>query len=289
MNKTANLGKGLGELLGNSFSDLTNDRTIIDVEISQIEPGKYQPRVNISEDELENLTASIREKGVIQPILVKLNDHKKYEIIAGERRYRASLKADKLSVPCIVLDIDDKDAYELALIENIQREQLNPIEEAIAIDKLIGKYSYTQDTIAQQLGKSRAHIANVLRLLSLPQEIQDMISNKELTMGHARALVKKENAIELAKEIIDNNLSVREVEQIVKASATKQKKKLIAQHDKQKKIYLKQISDKLRDAINHKVKIKHSGRKGQIIIEYNGPDDLNNLINLLATNVSRET
>ena len=223
MNKTANLGKGLGELLGNSFSDLTNDRTIIDVEISQIEPGKYQPRVNISEDELENLTASIREKGVIQPILVKLNDHKKYEIIAGERRYRASLKADKLSVPCIVLDIDDKDAYELALIENIQREQLNPIEEAIAIDKLIGKYSYTQDTIAQQLGKSRAHIANVLRLLSLPQEIQDMISNKELTMGHARALVKKENAIELAKEIIDNNLSVREVEQIVKASATKQK------------------------------------------------------------------
>lgn len=290
MKKTTNLGKGLGELLGDSFPNMNTEKNIIDIEIASIIPGKYQPRMKVAKDDLAELAESIKTKGVIQPILVKSSTNaNKYEIIAGERRYLASIKARKSFIPAIILDIDDKTAYEFALIENIQREQLNPLEEATAINKLINKYSYSQDSIAKQLGKSRAHIANVLRLLLLPQEIQDMVGNNQLTMGHARALVKKDNAIELANDIINNNLSVREVEKIVKTATQKKRKKLIIQHDQQKKIYLDQLSKKLATSLAHKVKIKQHGKKGEIIIAYNNLDGLNHLVNILTTNVSRET
>ena len=287
----SNLGKGLGELLGSSLSDLDDKKEKVkDIKITLVEPGKYQPRLTIDEEELKLLTKSIKEKGVIQPILVKFNNiiHK-YEIIAGERRFRASVAAGKTSIPAIMLDVNDKEAYELAIIENIQRERLNPLEEAVAIDKLVKKYNYSQDDVAKKLGKSRTHIANIARLLSLPDEIQNMVSQNELSMGHARALINKENAIELAKKIIDENLSVREVERLVKAEANKNSKKAVIQHDKQKKLFLNTIAKKLTSAINYNVKIKHNGKKGELVVEFKTIDDLSVLSDFIEKNVSRET
>ena len=275
----SNLGKGLGELLGQAFTNLKSENNIIDLDITIVQAGKYQPRLNINEIELEDLTNSIKDKGVIQPILVKFDQELgKYNIIAGERRYRASLKAGLTIIPAVILEIEDAAAYELAIIENIQREQLNVIEEAKAIENLMQQYEYTQEEIAKRLGKTRSHIANLLRLLSLPQEVQDMVVNKQISMGHARALIKKENALELAQQIIAQNLSVRDVEKIVKNKSKGLDDGLVLQHDQQKKLYLGQIAEKFTELLQYKTMIKHNGRKGKLIIEYKNIADLENLL-----------
>ena len=288
--KNTNLGKGLDELFGGSFVNLDSNSNIQNIDINLVEPGKYQPRSQINPETLTDLSQSIKEKGVIQPILVKQNNNNgKYEIIAGERRYLASVAIKKESIPAIILNISDNEAFELAIIENIQRDDLNPIEEANAIKKLIKDYNYKQDNIAKKLGKSRAHIANILRLLSLPQEIQDMVSRKDISMGHARALVKKDNALEIAQRIIKENLSVRDVENLLKEDKDQEIQYNLNQHNAQKKLYFSETAKKLQSSLGQKVKINHNGKKGKIIIEYKKNSDLENFVNLIVGNVSRET
>jgi ParB family chromosome partitioning protein len=202
------LGKGLSELLGGTpYNIIDKEVNLQELLIDVIEPGKYQPRNNFEEEELEGLTLSIKEKGVLQPIIVKFCQLlQKYEIVAGERRYRACKRAGIKTIPAIILDISDAEAYEVALIENIQRERLNPIEEATAILKLIDQYDYSQDDVAAKLGKSRAHINNMLRLLKLPAEVKQLLVNNKISMGHARTLINKENAYDLAQQIISNDM-----------------------------------------------------------------------------------
>jgi ParB family chromosome partitioning protein len=288
MNNT-NLGKGLDELFGTPLTNIENSHNIQNIDLELIRTAKYQPRSKINPESLGELASSIKEKGVIQPILVKESQQGLYEIIAGERRYLASLAIKKESIPALILDISENEAFELALIENIQRDNLNPIEEANAIRKLIKDYNYKQDDIGKKLGKSRAHIANILRLLSLPQAIQDMVTNKDISMGHARALVKKDNALEIAKKIVADNLSVRDVENLLKTDPKKEKKELLNQHNLQKKLYFKELENRLKKEIDHKIKITHDGKKGKILIEYKNNSDLENFVNLILGNVSRET
>ncbi len=277
-----NLGKGLSELLGSDdfITDLENRKNIKEIDLKFVEPGKYQPRITISDAELQELSASIAEKGVIQPIVVKFNNvlHK-YEIIAGERRYRASLLAELTKIPALILDVSDQEAYEIALIENIQRQKLNPLEEALAIEKLVKKYNYTQEEVAEKLGKSRTHITNLLRLLSLPLEVQEMLSTGQLSMGHARALVGQPNAVMLAKQIVDNSLSVRSTEQVVKSKGKKQQKTL-SQYDKQKDIYLADIAKNLSKLVGLKVSIKHRNNKGKLSIDFKRNEDIDYILDI---------
>jgi ParB family transcriptional regulator, chromosome partitioning protein len=286
--KKTNLGKGLSELLGGSeeFKDFktNNSNKLTEIKIDSIIAGKYQPRTTINQISLAELTESISEKGVLQPIVVKYRTNDKYEIIAGERRYRASIAAGKEDIPAIILDISEQDAYEIAIIENIQREKLNPLDEALAIEKLIKTYKYDQELLAKRLGKSRTHIANTLRLLLLPAEIQEMLNKEKLSMGHARALINKKNAIALAKKAINENLSVRDIEKLVKQEAGKGNKRLLVQHGKQKQVFLNKIAMNISKTLNKKVAIKHNGKKGKLVIEFNKIEELDTILNKVKSN-----
>ncbi|MFZ8865199.1 MAG: ParB/RepB/Spo0J family partition protein, partial [Rickettsiales bacterium] len=220
------------------------------------------------------------EKGVLQPILVRFyHVTQKYEIIAGERRYRAAKAARLAKIPAVILDISEQEAYEIALIENIQREQLNHIEEAEALAKLLDKYDYTQEELAQKLGKSRTHIANMLRLLKLPQEIKTLLINNELTMGHARCLVNAKNPLILAQEILSKNLTVRETETLVKNGGN-YKLAQTNQYDLQKQNYLNKIAAELSDITKLKIQIKHKNNKGKFLIEFTDNQQMDYIIKM---------
>ncbi|MBT4878909.1 MAG: ParB/RepB/Spo0J family partition protein [Alphaproteobacteria bacterium] len=278
-----NLGKGLSELLGAELSSKDFDYQIQEIKLANIEAGKFQPRNSINKNELNSLAESIQEKGVLQPILVKFDDiTQKYIIIAGERRFQASRQVGLNSVPALILDVSDQEAYEIALIENIQREKLNYIEEAQAIEKLIREYSYTQEQIAKKLGKSRTYISNMLRLLKLPEEIKNLLINDELSMGHARTLINSSNPLELAKEIMSNNLSVREAEELVKKSKNKKLVKT-SQYDTQKQIYLDNIAAELSKLTELKVKIRHKNNKGRFLIEFSNNQQMDYIIEIFES------
>ncbi|MEI7440952.1 MAG: ParB/RepB/Spo0J family partition protein [bacterium] len=216
-NKFKGLGKGLSALMGDvTPENIRNISSSEKVPIHFIYPNASQPRKNFNQDLLNELSESIKEQGIIQPILVRKKSEDKYEIIAGERRWRAAQLAKVHEVPVIVLDVDDKKSLEFAILENIQRTDLNGIEEALGYDNLVKQFGYSQDTLSKILGKSRSHIANTLRLANLPEEIQKMISDGLLTAGHARCLVNVPNNIKLAKVIVNKNLSVRQAEFLVK-------------------------------------------------------------------------
>jgi ParB family chromosome partitioning protein len=220
MVKSKGLGKGLSALLG----DNNDDENIVDLKnfkshktpIHQLVPNKFQPRKNFEKKQLEELAASIKNRGIIQPIAVRKISDNKFEIIAGERRWRAAQLANMHEVPTVILDANDELAAEFAVLENVQREGLNALEEAEGYQTLINTFGYTQDKIAEMIGKSRAYIANMLRLKKLPNEIQNMVTNGLLTAGHARSLIDVDKNIELAKVIINKNLSVRQSELLSK-------------------------------------------------------------------------
>lgn len=220
------LGRGLSALLGTEAEDyasLDKVRTSKEVPIELLSPNQYQPRKRFERDAINELTDSIREKGVLQPILVRRKSDQPghYEIIAGERRWRAAQAAKLHSVPIIIKDMTNSEALEVALIENIQRHDLNPIEEAMGYRQLMEVFTHTQEQLGQLVGKSRAHIANLLRLLKLPAEVQEMLGDGRLSMGHARALINAEDPLSLAKRIIDQGLNVRDTEDAVsRARAT---------------------------------------------------------------------
>jgi ParB family transcriptional regulator, chromosome partitioning protein len=271
------LGRGLASLIGDA--PVTQPRIPPEgeqrmVPIEQIRAGKLNPRKTFKEDELAELADSIREKGLVQPILVRPEPGSSgsYEIVAGERRWRASQRAGLHMVPVIVRDLADQEVLELAIIENVQRADLNPIEEAAGYHELIERYAYTQERLAEVIGKSRSHLANTLRLLKLPASVQSMVEDGKLTAGHARALVGREDAEALAKRIVDSQLNVRDVEALVQAGTESvQTTRRVRDKDADTKAFEKELADML----GLKVEIRRgSGESGILQIKYGNFDQL---------------
>ena len=214
------LGRGLSALLGDDgeeFAEVERDRDSRSVPVELLRPSKYQPRHRFDEEEMASLVESVREKGVLQPILVRRHREaiNHYEIVAGERRWRAAQQAQLHEVPVIIKDLSDQDSLQISLIENLQRENLTPIEEAKAYQRLVDEFTHTQDELAHAVGKSRSHVANTLRLLTLPEVVQDLVDSGQLTAGHARPLVNMSEPEAVARKIISKRLSVREAERLV--------------------------------------------------------------------------
>ncbi len=277
------LKKGLGRGLNTMISDIDlqpKENLVSQLNIIDVEPNRDQPRKNFDKESLEALSGSIKEIGVILPIIVIKTPSGRYQIIAGERRWRAAKLAGLKTIPAIIKNYDDKEAAEVALIENLQREDLNPIEEAKGYKSLIDGFSMTQEEISKRVGKSRSAVANSLRILNLPDEIIKYLISGEISQGHGRALLAIEDdnlKIEIAKRIIKDGLNVRQVEALVKSLGEKKpkKKKKLTQLD----IEIKSMEEKFEKTLSTKVKIKHGQKKGKIEIEYYGNDDLERIWN----------
>ena len=278
--KLSGLGKGLDMIF--MENNIENENIPVTLKIDEIEANKLQPRTSFKTEALEELSNSIASHGIIQPIVVKPLSSGKYKIIAGERRYRAAKMAGIIEVPVIIKDIDDKKITELALVENLQRENLSAIEEAEGLSRLMNEYEYTQEVIAKVIGKSRSHIANTLRLLSLPDEIKQMIKENKLSAGHARTLVGKDNALELAEKIIKEGLSVREAEALAANSKELDVRKIAPKTPKTIDEDIKKIMADLEARLKLKVKI-NAGKKGKgsITLHYNTPSELSSLLDIL--------
>ncbi|WP_297134183.1 ParB/RepB/Spo0J family partition protein [Terrisporobacter sp.] len=279
--RSKRLGRGLSALIP-EISEEVDKKDIKQIKLSSIRPNKNQPRKEFNEEGLKALSESIRRVGVLQPIVLKPTNKDNYMIIAGERRYRASLIAGKEEIPAIIKDIPVKDIMEIALIENLQREDLNAIEEALAYKSLIDSYKVTQEEISEAVGKSRPHIANTIRLLHLQKKVIDMIESGGITPGHGKALLRIENEskqLELANRIVQEGLSVRAVEEIAKKiSENKESKK---SDKKTKDIYILDAEERLSNIFGTKVNISRNKKKGKIEITYNNEDELNDIISMI--------
>ncbi len=272
------LGRGLSSLIGDSRVNTDVNK----LSITDLVRNKFQPRKNFNKENLEELSNSIKERGIIQPIIVrKSKDHnKKYEIIAGERRWIAAQNAGLHEVPVVITEVDDLKSLEFAIVENVQRHDLNPIEEANGYQRLISDFSYDHEKVAKFIGKSRSHISNCLRLLTLPKEITELIENNKLSQGHAKVLVGLENALFVAKKIVEKKLSVRQAESLVKLFKTKKISKFISRDPN-----LRQLENSLKDKIGLNVFIKNKkNNSGSIYFEYKDIDQLNRLIEIVKLN-----
>ena len=289
MKKKKGLGKGLAALIGeeeslgndndkpNNVSD-QNLRQSDEIPIEFLHPNKNQPRKLFDEGKIDELSQSIKQKGLILPILVKKIDDNNYQIIAGERRWRASQKAGLHSVPVIVKNLDDKEILEIALIENMQREDLNPIEEAEGIARLQGEFKYTQEELSNILGKSRPQISNTIRLLKLPQKVKEFVQNKTLSVGHARALVGLEEAYAIAQVAIKKNMNVRQLETYIAYVKNKRGKK----NTKSKDPNILSLENEITQILGLIIKIDHKdNEKGKLEIFYNNLEQLDDLIKKL--------
>ena len=272
------LGRGLSSLLGDSGKKVETNK----ISIKDIRRNKFQPRKIFTKESLEELTNSIKEQGVIQPIVVRPDKRQegKYEIIAGERRWLASQNAGLHEVPVVILDVDDVKSLEFAIVENVQRQDLNPIEEARGYQKLVDDFNYNQEKLSKFIGKSRSYIANSLRLLGLPSEVLTLVETGDLTAGHARSLIGLNNSLELAKKIIQKKLSVRQSEILVRQFRGK-KFKLILKKDSNILDLQKSLEEKtgLSVSINNK-----KNNSGTIIFEYHDLEQLDKLINTIKKN-----
>ncbi|WP_339283882.1 ParB/RepB/Spo0J family partition protein [Oceanobacillus sp. FSL K6-3682] len=272
------LGKGINALFPEVEKD--NKDNIQEIELSKCRPNPYQPRKSFQADSIEELKDSIKEYGVIQPIIVR-KSLKGYEIVVGERRYRAAKEAGFKTIPAIIRELTDERMMEIALLENLQRENLTPIEEAQAYANLVEKLNITQHVLSERLGKSRSHIANMIRLLSLPEEVIAYINNGELSMGHGRALLGLKNPeaiVVLADKIRKEKLNVRQVEKLIIEMNEKQVKK---QKKPKKDIFIQERETVLRDALGTAVHIHKGKQKGKIEIEFYNDDDLNRILEYL--------
>tara|TARA_B100001057_G_scaffold47398_1_gene42219 strand:- start:2538 stop:3419 length:882 start_codon:yes stop_codon:yes gene_type:complete len=275
---TSRLGRGLASLIGDVPSDIKPneiglDLTVARLPIEKIQANKQNPRSVFSEDELVDLANSIKEKGIVQPIIVReLNNAESYEVIAGERRWRAAQIAQLDNVPAIIKNLSDVDALEIAIIENVQRSNLSPIDEATGYQRLIDIYNYTQEDLAQVIGKSRSYIANILRLNNLPAKVKDYLSSGQLTIGHARALISAENAESLADLIILKELSVRQTEELVKNPVSAQKK---TKNSSRKDKNITELEKLMTDMTGLRVEIRSKDLKsGKVIINYTSSEHL---------------
>jgi ParB family chromosome partitioning protein len=280
-NKFKGLGKGLSALMGDIPPENVQTKSSSEkIPIHFIYANPSQPRKNFNQELLSELSVSIKEQGIIQPILVRKKSEDKYEIVAGERRWRAAQLAKIHEVPVIILNIDDKKSLEFAILENIQRSDLNGIEEALGYDNLVKKFGYSQETLSKILGKSRSHIANTLRLAGLPEEIKKMISDGLLTAGHARCLVNVPDNVKLAKIIVNKNLSVRQAEFLVKKDQVLSGSKKIQTNNKDTNI--KSLESDLGLLMGIKVDIKNKkNNSGKIKFSYKNLDQLNKIISVL--------
>lgn len=282
------LGKGLNALITDIPSDILeegDEGNILEIPIGQIQPNPNQPRKIFHEDKLQELAESIQENGIIQPILVTPKGDS-YEIVVGERRYRAAILAGLATVPCLVKEISEEKILELALIENLQREDLNPIEIANSYNDLMLKLNLTQEELSKRIGKSRSAIANTLRLLKLPENIQNALIDSVLTEGHARAILSVEDMdkmIALRDIIIEKKLSVREAEELA-ASMSESKKTAFKKERAEKKPEIRDLENRFTEIVGTKVLIHDKGNKGKIEIEYYSLDDFERIKSFLESN-----
>lgn len=285
------LGKGLDTLIPNVNTVAKNqtvvnpsDKVVSKIKIAKIEPDRDQPRKNFSEDELNELADSIKAHGIFQPLLVQKKDDY-YEIVAGERRWRAAKIAGLKEVPCIVSEFSEQEKVEIQLIENIQRESLNPIEEASAYKRLLSEFKMTQDVLAEKIGKNRTTITNSMRLLNLDENVQNMIIDEKLTPGHARALLTiedKAKQYQVAQKVFDEKLSVRDTEKLVKSFGKPKKEKKLTPEALQ--LIYRKLEDKLRESVGAKVEINAKDtQKGTIEIEYFSQDELEEIVNKITS------
>ena len=289
MNKKKGLGKGLAALIGEKESlgndinkpndvSIQNLRQSDEIPIEFLHPNKNQPRKLFDEEKIDELSQSIKQKGLILPILVKKIDENNYQIIAGERRWRASQKAGLHDVPVIIKNLDDKEILEIALIENMQREDLNPIEEAEGIARLQDEFKYTQEELSNILGKSRPQISNTIRLLKLPQKVKEFVQNKTLSAGHARALVGLEDSYAVAQVAIKKNMNVRQLETYISYVKNKRGKK----GNKTKDPNILSLESEITQMLGLIIKIDHKdSEKGKLEIFYNNLEQLDDLIKKL--------
>ncbi len=272
------LGRGLSSLIGETKIENNTNK----LSLSDIEPNKFQPRKNFDEENLNDLTNSIKERGVIQPIIVrKSNSNKsKFEIIAGERRWLAARKAGLHDIPVVVTEADDLKSLEFAIVENVQRHDLNPLEEAQGYKRLIDEFSYDQEKVSKFIGKSRSYITNSLRLLTLPDDVIKLIEDKKLTSGHAKILVGLDNASFVADKIIEKKLSVRQAENFVKIFKKRKQKTTVS-----KDVNLRELENSITEKIGLTVVIKNNKRnKGTITFSYKELDQLNKIIEIVKSN-----
>jgi len=305
--KRRGLGRGLSALLGEETASAVEDPSVSaqlvasttppvgeagdvvpfksgnqkTVSISLLVPGKYQPRTKFEEEAIEGLANSIREKGVLQPILVRPHPERsgEYEIIAGERRWQASQKAQLHEVPVIVKEMDDRDAAEIALVENLQRQDLSPLEEAEGYDRLMAEFNHTQEALSKALGKSRSHVANMMRLLSLPAEVKSFLEDGLLSTGHARALLNCEAPADVAKQIIKKGLNVRQTESLVKTAGVKGRP---SKAKKEKDTDTLALERDLTDLLGVKVDIKAGSKGGALTLHYGTLEQLDDLLHRLS-------
>ena len=280
MSKKFGLGKGLGALIPDE--EVVEEKNSIDlIDINRIKPNSKQPRKNFDEEKISNLAKSIKDNGIIQPLVLKEcgND---YEIIAGERRWRAAKLAGIKSIPAVIMELTDQKVLEVSLIENIQREDLNPIEEALAFKRLIKEFSITQEDVSKVIGRSRTAITNTMRLLNLDKRVQQYLIEGVISEGHGRALLSLDNKntqYEMAIRVIDNKLSVRETERLVRDILNPKVKEPIVEEEN---IYIKELQSRISEHFGTKVSIKtKKDNKGKIEIEYYSPEELDSILELL--------
>jgi ParB family transcriptional regulator, chromosome partitioning protein len=281
------LGRGLAALIG----DVGNEAAVVErargqrrVPIEFLRPNPRNPRKNFSDDELDSLAASIRERGIIQPILVRTvpGAMDAFEIIAGERRWRAAQRVGQHDVPILLMEADDRTSLEIAIVENVQRADLNAIEEAMGYQQLIGDFGYAQSELAQIIGKSRSHVANTLRLLALPDDIKELMRDGKLSAGHGRALLSLKNAHAAARRIVEHDLSVREVERMAQAEADAETPERRKPRTKQKTADLIALEKRLSDALGLIVSIADKGGAGEVTVKYKTLDQLDDVCRRLT-------
>lgn len=281
------LGRGLNALLQSdepisSEANVQGKETVSELKIIDIEPNTGQPRKDFDDEKISELADSIKEHGVITPILVQKSENGFYKIIAGERRWRASKLAGKKTIPAIIKDYDKEEFYEVSLIENLQRQDLNPVEEALGYKKLMDEFAFTQEEVAKKLSKSRSSIANSLRLLNLEKEVMELLSDGKISTGHAKVLLglsDKKRQIALSKEVAEKELSVRELESLIKAGSKKPKKEI--KKDLNLRLAFENAEKRFSDIFSTKVQIVDKKGKGKITIDYYSKEDLDRITKLL--------
>ena len=289
------LGMGLSALLGGDETDFAELDAPVGGEggktasVAKLHPGKYQPRHKFSEDDLRDLSQSIREKGVLQPLLVRPHPdlNGEFEIIAGERRWRAAQQAQVHEVPVIIRDFDDQETLEVALVENLQRQDLSPLEEADGYHRLMHEFGHTQEQLAQALGKSRSHVANTLRLLTLPGDVKALLDDGSLSAGHARCLVGNSNAVALAQEIVKKGLNVRQAEKLVKGEAESASRSAAPKPSKDSDTVA--LEHDLSNMLGLKVEIKDRAGKGQVVVHYETLEQLDGILARLTHGQGEES
>ena len=274
------LGKGLAALLPESEVKETG-QTIHMIPVTQIQPNRYQPRKTFVEEDLRELVESIKRHGILQPVLVRRKSEDRYELIAGERRFRAATLAQLPAVPAVIRKSSDEESTILSLIENIQRSNLNPVEEAKAYRRLIDEFGVTQEAVAERVGRDRASVANICRMLSLSTEVQGMVASGQLTLGHAKVILGKKNAedqLTLAKRIVRDQLSVRQVEQLVKQGSRKARSRRTAGNPLHA-----DVEDRLRNHLGTKVVIRSRRQKGELVLTYYSQEDLTRIVDVILS------